>query len=120
MEVDLKDLLEKTAAKHLLQGGMQASMVISKAQNLMKEAFPAAVFSAIHFEKFQKGILWCSVDNAAVAQELQLKSHTILQKLNEELKSPLVKSIRSHHHAKVEEFEELATPDRLEDEDFFA
>ncbi len=120
MVTDLQKLIEKAAAKHLMQGDMQASMVISKAQNLMREAFPPGVFSAIHFEKFQKGILWCSVDNAMVAQELQLKSHTILQKLNIELKSPLVKSIRSHHHAKVEEFEELATPDRLDDEDFFA
>ena len=94
--VHLKDLIPKVASKFQIQGELKASLVLTRAEILIAEMFSTHLSQLIHPKKFLEGVLWCTVRNAAVAQELQERSHLLQQKLNESLGLSAVKQIRSY------------------------
>lgn len=95
----LKDLIPRAANKFKLQGEMNATLVITRANSILKDVFSTHICRSIRVKKFNTGVLWCSVDNAAVAQEVQHKSTTIMQALNESLGLRTVTSIRTYQEA---------------------
>lgn len=94
--VHLKDLIPKAASKLHLQGELKASLVLARTEKLIAELFSGQLSQLIHPKKFTDGILWCTVRNSAVAQELQQKSHLLRRQLNESLGLDAVKQIRSY------------------------
>lgn len=94
--IHLRDLIPKAAGKLQLQGELKASLVLTRAENLLRELFSGQLSQLIHPKKFIDGVLWCTVRNSTVAQELQQKSHMLRQKLNESLGMEAVKQIRSY------------------------
>jgi hypothetical protein len=99
MLTPLKDLIPKSANKFKLQGEMNAMLVITRANAVLKETFSSHICRAVHVKRFTSGVLWCAVENAAVAQEVQLKSSIIINALNDSLGLLTVKSIRSYQVA---------------------
>lgn len=94
--VHLKDLIPKVANKFQLQGELKASLVLSRSETVLGEVFSDHLRQLIQPKKFNDGVLWCTVRNSAVAQELQQKSHLVLQRLNESLGLAAVRQIRSY------------------------
>lgn len=94
--VHLKDLIPRAASKLHLQGELKASLVLARAEKMIAELFSGQLSQLIHPKKFADGVLWCTVRNAVVAQELQQKSHILRQKLNESFGLEAVKQVRSY------------------------
>lgn len=96
----LKDLLPKAANKFQLAGEMKAAWVLNRASALIKKIFPEEAASEIRAKRFHDGVLWLTVTNSVVAQEVQMKSLDLRDKLNADLGESLVKSLRSIQEAR--------------------
>jgi hypothetical protein len=92
----LKDLVLKAANKFQLNGELNAALVINRANSVLKELFPEQLFQKIQVKRFKDDILWCTVTHPIVAQELQMKSSQLKEKINESFGRNVVKQIRSY------------------------
>ena len=101
--VSLKDLIPKAASKYQLSGELKASLVINRASALVKEIFSEEASRSIRIKYLKKNVLWVAVNNSAVAQELQMKSHTMVKSLNESFQEELVWGVRSFQETETEE-----------------
>lgn len=95
----LKDLVPKAANKLQLHGEMQSALVINRATAVLREIFSEQLCAQMTVKKFKDGVLWCTVTHSIVAQELQMKSATILEQLNESLGKHAVKQLRSYQES---------------------
>lgn len=82
---------------------MKAALVINRASAILKEIFSEQLNQQIRVKKFSNGVLWCTVNHSIVAQEMQLKSFQIMEKLNESLGDIVVKQIRTYQETISEE-----------------
>lgn len=92
----LKDLLPKAASKLNLAQDLKAALIKNRAGAVIKDVFAEEIAGYIRVKRFYQGMLWLSVSNAAVAQEVQLKSHILIGKINTSLGEEAVKKIRSY------------------------
>ncbi|MGE3340632.1 MAG: DUF721 domain-containing protein [Candidatus Altimarinota bacterium] len=95
----LKDLIPKAANKLHLHGEMNAALVLNRAGTALREVFAEQISRQIQLKKFQEGILWCVVSHPVIAQELQMKSPVIREKINDAFGQVVVKQIRSFQEA---------------------
>jgi len=99
----LKDLVPKAANKLQLHGEMNAALVLNRASAAISEVFSQQLSQQIQVKKFKNGILWCVVRHPIVAQELQMKSSLLREKINDSFGQEILKQIRS--------FQETADPE---------
>jgi hypothetical protein len=95
----LRDLIPKAANKLKLHGEMKAAFVIKRATTALKEIFSEQLFHQIRIKKFKDGVLWVGVTHSIVAQEIQMKSSTIMEKVNESIGHEAVKQVRSYQES---------------------
>lgn len=101
----LKDLIPKAASKYQLHGELKAALVVNRASELIKEIFSEELCRHIRVKYVKNDVLWLSVSNSSVAQEVQMKSYELQRKLNESLGREMVKGIRSFQESSSGELE---------------
>lgn len=95
----LKDLLPTAASKLNLAQDLHSALIKNRAGAVIKEIFPEEIAGLIRVKRFYQGMLWLAVNNSAVANEVQLKSHLLIGKINASLGEEVVKKIRSFQQA---------------------
>ena len=90
----LKDLLPKIAREKNLGIELNAAWVMNRATAAIRELFPETYARGIRAKMIKQECLTIAVDNSALAQEVQMKSHLIQRRINGDLKSQAVKRIR--------------------------
>jgi len=92
----LKDLVQRSANKFHLNGELNAALVINRANTAFQEIITQELLQKIQVKRFKDDILWCTVTHPIVAQELQMKSSLLIEKINESFQKKVVKQIRSY------------------------
>lgn len=82
----IDQLLDKQTRKYGVYNQAEASRICFEAQKIYKDLFRPL--------SFKNGVLTILVKNSIKAQEIQLQSHKIIEKINKKIGSPAVKRLK--------------------------
>lgn len=103
----IKSLLDNVMRRAPIREGVRAAVIIEAGRDIVDTSFPFEIASGIVPKSFKNETLVFGVKNSIAAQELRMRSNSILKSLNERFPNGLIRRIKVEFISSRQEEEDM-------------